>query len=67
MAIDYFSTLTALRSEILECESGQWCKDDLSAGFLLHFLNLLSEAAQIATVSKGNFQDKDKLMMLQKN
>ena len=66
MTIDYFSALTALRSEILEHESGQWCKDDLSVGFLLHFLHLLNEAAQIALVSKGNFQDKDKIMMLQK-
>lgn len=35
-------------------------------GFLLHFLHLLSEEAQIVTVKKGNIQDKDKIMMLQK-
>jgi len=57
--------LTALRSEILEHESGQWCKADLSVGFQLHSLHLLSEKAQTAIVSKGNFQDADKIMMLQ--
>lgn len=68
MTIDFFFfffALTALRSEILEHESGQWCKDNLSVGFLLHFLHLLSEEAQIATASKENFQDKDKIMMSQ--
>lgn len=66
MTTDYFSALAALRSEMLEHESGQGYKNDLSVGFLCHFLHLFSEEAQIAIVSKGNFQDKDKIMMLQK-
>lgn len=65
MTTDYFSALAALRSEMLEHQSGQGYKNDLSVGFLCRFLHLFSEEAQIAIVSKGNFQDKDKIMMLQ--
>lgn len=45
LTTDYYSALTAFRSEILEHESGQWCEDDLSVAFLLYFLHLLSEEA----------------------
>lgn len=58
--------MAALRSEILDHESGQWCKDEWLVELLLYFLHMLSEEARIATVGKGSFQAKDKIMVLQK-
>lgn len=66
MTREYFSALAALRSEIPDHESGQWCRDDCLVELLLYFLRMLSEEARIATVGKRSFQAKDKITVLQK-